>query len=183
MSIELELPPTLWAARDAAIDGFYAGVPDLAAENAIKLWLEGLDGNLALRDFGDAGIGMILPLSYETDLDVCDYLGIESECKVTDTDRAAYIREKMEQASGDTIEPYLDCYPIADNRGRPAYIGVKSEFYGRGVIVFTWLGLFSTPTAIIQAELDAGVLVDSWIPNFKKFDDFTDNELACFLQS
>lgn len=183
MTIKLELPTTLYAARDAAIAGLYAGAPDLAAENAIKKWLEGLDGNLVLCEFGDAGIGLILSLSYSSDLDVCDYLDIDSEADITDADRAEYVREKMEQARGETGGPYLDCYPISDNSGRSAFIGVKSGFYGQGGIDFCWIGLFATPSDIVQAELDAGVLVDSWIPGFKKFDEFTDDELARFLRS
>ncbi len=133
MTIKLEFPTTLWAARDAAIEGFYAGAPALAEENAIKQWLQGLNGNLVLCEFNEfykfyeAGIGLILSLSNFSDLDVCDYLGIDREADVTDADRAEYVREKLEEARGDTGGPYLDCYPISDNSGRSAFIGVESK--------------------------------------------------------
>ena len=182
MAIDLELPQVIWAARDAAIDGLYAGSRDLPAEKIIKQWIEGLDGNLVLCEFSDAGIGLILPLLYKSDLDVCDDLSIDSESSVNDADRAAYVRKKMEQAREDAEGPYLDCYTISDDNGRSAFIGVKSYLYGQGEIEFVFLGLFSSRIAIIQAELDAGILVDSWIPGCKKFDDFTDKELAEFFR-
>ena len=181
MSGELPLPQFLWSARDAAIGSLCNGTADPAAERKIAAWLDE-DGVAALYDFGDAALGTMHSLEAK-DTDVRDRLEIEPEIQITNVDRATYARQEIEYARSEFSGPYLEGYPISDRLGNTAVLAAKSYSYGQGGWEFEWFGLFLTPEAAIKAAFDKGFFVDSWVPEGRRVEDYTDQELAAFVAS
>lgn len=179
MSGELPLPQSLWSARDAAISSLYKGVADPSAEEEIEGWLDE-DGASAFYEFGDAALGTMHSLEAE-DTEIRDRLDIEPEQPITDAHRAAYARLEVESARSEFYGPYLEGYPISDQLGNKAVLAAKSYCCGQGGWEFEWFGLFLTPEAAMKAAVEEGLFVDSWVPEGRRLEDYTDQELAAFV--
>lgn len=181
MAHELHLPLSLWRARDAAIGGLQSSVTDTAAERELETWVVE-HGEAAFCEFGDAALGTMHYLEAE-ESEVRDRLEIDPETAVTDEDRAAYVRLKVEDARAEFYGPFLEGYPISDCLGNIAVLAAKSYCCGQGGWEFEWFGLFPTHGAAIKAAIDQGVFIDSWVHQGRRVEEYTDQELTAFISS
>jgi hypothetical protein len=181
MSNELPLPQSLWSARDAAIGSLCNGMSDPSAEEEIEAWMNE-HGEAAFYEFGDAALGTMHYLEAE-ESEVRDRLEIDPETAITDEDRAAYIRQKVEDTRAEFYGPFLEGYPISDRLGNIAVLAAKSYCCGQGGWEFEWFGLFSTHEAVIKAAIDQGVFIDSWVHQGRRVEEYTDQELIAFISS
>jgi hypothetical protein len=179
MALELHLPLSLWRARDAAIGGLQSSVTDTAAERELETWVVE-HGEAAFYEFGDAALGTMHYLEAE-ESEVRDRLEINPETAVTDEDRAAYLRLKVEDARAEFYGPFLEGYPISDCLGNIAVLAAKSYCCGQGGWEFEWFGLFPTREAAIKRAVDQGFFIDSWVTEGKRMDEHTDQELIAFI--
>jgi hypothetical protein len=179
MSNELPLPQSLWSARDAAIGSLCNGMSDPSAEEEIEAWMNE-HGEAAFCEFGDAALGTMHYLEAE-ESEVRDRLEIDPETAITDEDRAAYIRQKVEDTRAEFYGPFLEGYPISDRLRNVAVLAAKSYCCGQGGWEFEWFGLFPTREAAIKRAVDQGFFIDSWVTEGKRMDDHTDQELIAFI--
>lgn len=144
------------------------------------------DGETALYEFAEitlgegAKLGTMHSLKAE-DTEVSDQLELEPETAVSNGDRAAYARLQVESDLSDFYGPYLEGFPISDRLGNKAILAAKSECCGQGGWELEWFGLFLTREAAIKAALEQGFLVDCWVPEGRRVEDYTDHELAAFV--
>lgn len=153
---------------------------DPSAEKKLGAWLDE-DGGAAFYDFGDAAVGTMHSLATE-DSEVLDRLEIDPDKAVTDEDRAAYARLEIENARSEFYGPYLEGYPISDRLGNKAVLAAKSYCCGQGGWEYEWFGLFLSPEAAIEAAVDQGYFVDSWVSEARRVEDYTVQELAAFVR-
>ena len=180
MSNELILPQSLWSARDAAISSLCNGMSDLSAEEEIEAWVDE-HGEVAFFEFGGAAIGTMHVLEAE-ESEVRDRLEIYPETAITDQDRATYVRLEVQDARAEFYGPYLEGYPISDWLGNKAVLAAKSYCCGQGHWEFEWFGLFLTRKDAIKAAADQGLFLDSWVPEGRRLEDYSNQELIAFLR-
>ena len=179
MSNELRLPQSLWSARDATIGSLCNDMSDPSAEVEIEAWFDE-HGVAAFYEYGGASLGTMHLLEAE-DTEVADRLEIDPETAITDRDRAAYIRMKIDNARAEFYGPYLEGYPISDDLGNTAVLAAKSYCCGQGGWEFEWFGIFLTREAAIKAAVDQGFFIDSWVPEGRRAEEYTDQELIAFV--
>jgi hypothetical protein len=180
MSAGLLLPQSLWAARDAAIAGVLSGYPDQAAENALKDWILSDVAYDLITASGDTGIGTLCDLRY-SDVEMHDELGLKAGETLGPNEVAKFARLMLEQSRADSCGPYLEAHTIVDTAGHHAVIGLTALAAGQGGMEFSWQGVFSDQFAFIDNVLDSGCAVDSWLPDSKNFDNYTDEELVALM--
>lgn len=179
MSNELPLPQSLWSARDAGIGSLCNRMSYPSAEEEIEAWMDE-HGKVAFNKFGGAAIGTMHFLEAE-ETEVMDRLEIDRETAISDQDRAAYMRLKIQEAKAEFYWPYLGSYPISERLGNKAVLAAKSYCCGLGGWEFEWFGLFPTREAAIKRAVDQGFFIDSWVTEGKRIDEHTDQELIAFI--
>jgi hypothetical protein len=179
MPNELPLPQSLWSARDAAIGSLCNDMSDPSAEEDIEAWVDE-HGEVAFYEFGGAAIGTMHVLEAE-DSEVRDRLEIDPETAITDQDRAAYVRLEVQDTRAEFYGPYLEGYPISDHFGNKAVLAAKSYCCGQGGWEFEWFGLFPTREAAIKTAVDQGFFIDSWVPEGRRIEEYSVQELIAFV--
>ena len=181
MANELNIPVHLWDARDAAVAGFLLGQPDKSAEKALEEWLLS-DDSYSERMEGDDAFGMLCGLIHD-DCEIRAQLELDDAQPLDDAERikfarelTSYIRENGNDAT------HIDARLLSDTMGRQVTVGLSSLSGGQGGMIFQWLGLFKDQNALIESLHKAGCAVESFLPNGKTFDHYTEHELLDLMK-
>lgn len=181
MADELNIPVHLWDARDAAVAGFIAENRDANAEKAIEDWLLSDEGYSERMD-GDEAFGILCELTND-DCEIRDQLELEDTHQIGDVERVTFARETMRYMRDyGTDATHIDARLISDTMGRQVTLGLSSVSGGQGGIIFQWIGLFKNQDALIESLHNEGYAVDSFLPNSKNFDHYTDHEILDIMK-
>lgn len=175
MAAELRIPDHLRDAVDAAIAGFHEGIPNQLAEKVIKDWVLSDDAYSDLAE-GDDPIAMLCDLTH-TDADIRSQLGLEDNDEITDWHRIEYAREIFETVRNDSSATYIDARLLKDGEERGVYLVLSSFSAGQAGLQWGWLGLYGSLDTLIENLIEEGFIIDNFLQNGKKFDDYSNEEL------
>ena len=160
----------------AAVERCHAGLPPPDGIADLYAWLES-DGIEALQESSADKMGVFINDVAEEqfhDKNLRDWLGVPAASKLTDAERATFVRDRISEGVdtlGEDVCPSIFVFPLMTKDGRTAIVGGYAVIKGQAGPEFTWLGVFVDESKFYDRLAEVG------IRNLAEFEESTDREL------